>query len=449
MATVLPIPEETKDIWGSLRELLMGSPPSVMTGTNNFGGKVVDSISEMLYPKDIKDAFVGGLAGLEPGMIAANYRPTLAIQELRKLMAEEMKSRGPVGQIWEHPKLVDESLAPEIKNSIYTTKTDPIDQILRGSWYRGMGPEERNAIGSEGSSISPQVWNRIVSEPGELGSLDINNRISLPFANEMGFPLSLHNAASKSNKLGEPAGVSISMLPTKAQQFSADEFIHRVLPRYGGSPVERTVNLMTPEGRKALNDAYDVVVNRKLPEYFHPEYVQYGQYGQGFSPIKTLNKWARTNPENFGAGLETVFRREIGSFNQALSQQLQSMGKRGILYNPQRWNEYEMLMLDPKYLLPLDYRKAGEYMIPGMSNRAGFQSGMDPSTGRILEMTATPGIQKGLDQIRDFMSQNKSRLGDIYSERSWTQRLSEDNKRRLLELIDPQYRETVGNQLYQ
>ena len=57
-------------------------------------------------------------------------------------------------------------------------------------------------------------------------------------------------------------------------------------------------------------------------------------------------------------------------------------------------------------------------------------------------------FRKGLTQIQDLMAQNKSRLGDIYSERSWTERLSKENKDRILQMIDEKYREQVGQQLY-
>lgn len=349
------------------------------------------------------------------GVIHPNFRGPEQIQALRKMMAEEMKNRGLVRQ------------APgTIITPGTTLQSDPIDQILRGSWYRGMGAEERDKLAREVKRSG-----RIYQTQELLKGNPENWTLSYPYTE--GFPISLHDSASKSNKLGEPAGVSISMLPTKAQQFSADEFIHRVLPKYGGSPVDRTVNLMTPEGRKALNDAYDVVANKQ----FDPKEVH--RYLKGSIPDLVMNDLhdaiAVTTP--------------IGPFNKQLSEQLQSMGKRGILYNPHRWNEYEMLMLDPKYLLPLDYRRAGEYMLPRSSRIAGYTGGGPTLSNRqILEGSATPGVQKGLDQIRDVMAMNKSRLGDIYSERPWTQRLNEENKNRLLELIDPQYREIVGNQLY-
>jgi len=53
-----------------------------------------------------------------------------------------------------------------------------------------------------------------------------------------------------------------------------------------------------------------------------------------------------------------------------------------------------------------------------------------------------------LIELEEEMAKNKSRLGDIYSERPWTERLSKENKDRLLEMVDPEYRDAVRRQLY-
>ena len=386
----------------------------IQSGLQNFVEKGKTNPEEV-----VMDFMPGAMS-----VIKSNFRSPTAIQELRKLMAEEMQSRGPIGQVGGGTKRI---ISPE---GNYATieqiaGSDPTDQILRGSWYHGMSKEARDKVSSELFNIDPGIWNRLMDDP----RMNVRDLVA---TNETGFPISHHDAASMSGgKLGEPSGTSLSMLPTKAVSFNntGDEFIHRVLPRFGGSPQERIINLMTPEGRKALNDAYDVVANQK----FNAPYLA----------SKISGDWKG----GMHLGDTEAFLGNIGSFNQVLSEQLQSQGKRGILYNPQRWNEYEMLMLDPKYALPLDYRKFQEYGNP--SAERWRRTGNTSLPGGLDTMTATPGTRKGLSQIQDLMSQNKSRLGDVYSERPWTQRLSEENKRRLLDLIDPQYREIIGNQLYE
>lgn len=467
MALTLPITQETMDLWengwNSLKRMLTPEITSEGVGTPQSVGWVGETLAGTVMSKTPQEAFQSGLMSMTPGMIASNFRTSQMIQQLRKSMAEEMRSRGPIGQVtpsemqaWTMHKEkfpMEVVGTPEYKpfksvQSEYGPITDPIDQILRGSWYHGMSKESRNKLFGD---LPSQM-------PGESALIE---------ANRQGIPISHHDSASISNKLGEPAGVSLSMLPTKARQFSADEFIHRVQPQYGGSPIDRTVNLMTKEGRGTLNDAYDVVANKILatPTYYGAEQI---------SPLEHLAKqlnWERdvvtkgtlkgeiSHPYSYLQDKQHQFF-DTGFFNKQLSEQLQSQGKRGILYNPQRWDEYEMLMLDPKYALPLDYRKAGEYNPVKMST-VERKLAENQEYEKLIEMQksgqisswspverATPGMRQGLSQIQDLMSQNKSRLGDIYSERPWAQRLNEENKRRLLKLIDSQYREQVGNQLY-
>ena len=61
--------------------------------------------------------------------------------------------------------------------------------------------------------------------------------------------------------------------------------------------------------------------------------------------------------------------------------------------------------------------------------------------------SATPGVRRGLSQIQDLMTQNHSRLHDIYSERPWQGYLTPEVKSGLLERVGPEYREQVGNML--
>lgn len=482
MPLLWEIPEETKRLWDSMRESMRRPVESIDKATkwpfsDTVAGPGLLSAFDTMYPQDVKEGFIGGILGLAPGYIASNFRSPEQIQALRRMMSEEMRSRGPMGQVQKqspatkldpdvfnykefmdtiekNPEVVE--MVPSAfgdpidlfrrtrqRQSVPTagdisTVTDPIDQILRGSWYHGMRQPAREKVAPDliDAARHYKATGNII-DPKEVDLFGPYSR---------GFPISLHNDQSISNKLGEPAGVSISMLPTKAKDFSADEYIHRVLPQYGGPPTQRVVNLMSPEGRTALNDAYDVVANKYLNQPF-PGY----EYSTPIKEIAGLLEGPYiSTPGYTEKALEGLHNRlggavGTGPFNQQLSNQLQSQGYRGLLYNPQRWNEHEMLMLDPKYVLPLDYRPVGEY-IPGYGTQVGakgYKNFYD------IDYGATPGIRRGLDQIQDLMSQNKSRLGDIYSERPWIQRLSNENKQRLLELIDPQYREIVGNQLYQ
>ncbi len=453
---------QMKDYWQNIVRQ-SPSPPEMGTEGNTrlFGwllnrlghgisnpGQMAANFAQQMYPTTDEEMMNQSLNFAPVGMLKANYRSPEQLQKLRRMMAEEQQARGIMRQV---PKELytnasrlkpypEEALTlyPDLVQSPYQMSQfrqdrtypvpgdkftqynlDPIDQMLRGSLYHGSSQLERDAISKMAREINPDKVHHALID-----------------ANEYGFTKSLHDANSISNKLGEPAGVSLSMLPTKAAEFNNvdKEYIHRIMPLYGGPPTERVVNLMSPKGRTALNDAYDVVFNQNL---------NLDRLGRGLQ----LNI---EHPIRIPGAMEDMFVRQLpgtGEFNRALSDQLQSSGYRGLLYNPQRWNEYEMLMLDPKYALPLDYRKFQEYAHPA-AERA--KRSISLGVGMNLDtLGATPGTRKGLSQIGDLMAENKSRLGDIYQERSWTQRLSEENKQRLLEMINPQYREAVGNQLYE
>jgi hypothetical protein len=67
-------------------------------------------------------------------------------------------------------------------------------------------------------------------------------------------------------------------------------------------------------------------------------------------------------------------------FNTHLTQYLQSKGKRGVLYLPQRYNEYEMRMFDPRDVVMLDFRNLED---AGVKRFADRMYGMAPkSTAR-------------------------------------------------------------------
>ena len=197
------------------------------------------------------------------------------------------------------------------------TINDPIDQILRGSWYHGLSREARTHLPE-----NPQFTNWYAKE--NLPHSDF----ALSLANETGFPKSLHNTQSISNKLGEPAGVSLSLNPVKSgQNFSPDQYIHRVQPQYGGPPTERVVNLMTQEGRNTLNDAYDVVANSYLNAFAGKDRLR-REFFENISPnLRLLHDEPSMMLDQVMSGVQdAIGYQRIGPFNLALSDQLQSMG---------------------------------------------------------------------------------------------------------------------------
>lgn len=425
-------PENMKDILKA-RENLIGKAASYMPNVPLFlpgvepqdrptSQGLIKLLAEGIVPDPSFPQNPLPMEGALPLLIGAlkpNYRSKEAIRATRKLMAEEQRARGALNEI-NHPvnlvnrielfgypephtggfNLSEASLYPNPLKS-----ADPIDQVLRGSWYHGMSDKAR-------SKLAPELSTK------ELIAKHGSQYPELSLAYESSFPISRHDAQSISNRLGEPAGVSLSLNPTVSSEFSADDRIFRVMPLYGGPPTERTVNLMTQEGRNTLNDAYDTVANRKLMANLSDI-----RYYDALERSGALMGQVPYKPENVFFPLMG----QTGKFNQQLSNQLQFQGYRHILYNPQRHYEYEMLALDPKYALPLDYRPVSHYLdlvddylakrkLPAVDEGFGI----------------TPKAQNAIMQIDDIMAANHSRLGDIYAERPWWDRLSEPVKDTLL-----------------
>lgn len=414
---------------------------------SNISAKPVgEFLAGFIAPKTPEEAQAMAVMAAQPGIVEANFRNPAIIKALRKTMSSEMKARGPAsftmkevtpGRIvgrqdnipfditgLENPATGKQYTPEEFMTMIKTDypedlahmkwepptqveEIDPNELILRGTWWHGMSRRAREKIG-----ITP------VSSQLAGGGL--------ARAFETGFPRSHHTP-----RIGEPAGVSLSMLPTVGKNFAADEYIHRVLPLFGDNPSKKVVNLMTEGGRAVLNDAYDKALNEIL---WKP-----GQYETvGDKLVRELRYATDANYSadqafaNVRNSLNTgrEFNRE---FNALQSQKLMDQGYRGMLYNPYRggYSEYELLMFDPKHALPLDFRRLSDYapkrLTKGASTEALKAMG---KSGK--EQLATPGVQKGLGKLETGGPQ---RLGEIYQERSIVDRLTPENKQKILDAI--------------
>lgn len=113
----------------------------------------------------------------------------------------------------------------------------------------------------------------------------------------------------------------------------------RVLPRFHGQPEDAIV-----KGWKGSGD----------DELMRESYT--------YAIQQTPELWDYTKPLDYGLlkhhlpnGSE-----ERRQFNTHIAQYLQSKGKRGILYLPQRYNEYELRIFDPQDVVMLDIRKVND-----------------------------------------------------------------------------------------
>lgn len=448
----LEIPQVLRDIYGSFHEKVMAAAKGIDKPMEwpleaVAGPGIAETIAQGVAPEKIEDAFIGGILNLMPGYIAANYRTPEMIAELRRAMAAENRARGAVGQqnradlIWH--RNTNEALAPtsttngpmyDIPEVLPYKETDPLDQILRGSWFHGMRPEARQTV----LEASPgwEAFRRDLIYGDAIGSTYNTPENILSLANQYNLPASTH-ATPSYTRFGEPYGVSLSASPSIARNFSADEYIHRVQPLYGGPPTERIIPLWRPEGQKAINEGYNAAFNQFISE--GPPGVNRinslanrlnevgGKYG--LEPLEpTVEGWAT----RLGMGQP-----EASRFNTLYSKALQDQGYRGILYSPQRYGEYEMLMLDPSFVRPLDYRPLADYT-----------QSMNAPKFPITGPPGTPGARRGYAAAEPEFATGATRLSDVFNQMPWVDRINEENKRRIAELVDAQYREAVINQLF-
>jgi hypothetical protein len=390
---------------------------------------------------EYREALMGGV--MVPPMPAAIHpgnRTPEQLRLLRRLMQEEQRARGPVAlglpkpgyrypseEEWIHGF---EGLSPADARGAQIQLTelgalDPTDLYARGQFYTGMRHPTREAVKAQG-----------FADP-------------LEGVFTTGFPASDHSGGpSISSAWGEASGVSTTARASLAKQFAADRsIIHRVMPLFGGPPRERSLNLMQNEGKNALQDVYDTVFNRMAQEQGGQLLSRVGNRINSEGTIGGLSGQGVTNR------LNNILHSEAmglagGDFNRALSQELLGRGKRALIFNPNRHNEYEMLMLDPKHVLPIDYRPYQEYT-QGVESRA--KRSLDPYTylpTRWREIS--PGGRKGLEGLKPEMEEGAGRenLRYLYQERPWTQRLDQESKDQLLQWLQPELREQVGSAIH-
>lgn len=499
MAIQFPIPEGLSEIWSGGRKWLIDAlgnvlDPNKLAQPPIFQGMeagpmpgppqtLPQMIASGIMPETPKEAYESGIIGMGPmpAELATNYRTPEAIQALRRAMAAENRARGAVkwsqesnpATILQAEKNIVSKEVPDIpdgefdalklilgkypKKTVYENveryapigeanylyNPDPIDQILRGSWFHGMRPEARGGL----------TGNQII------GQTEIERaQYPLRFANAYGLPGSTH-ATPSYTRFGEPYGVSISASPSIARNFSADEYIHRVQPLYGGPPTERIIPMWRPEGQKAMNEGYNTALNQLAPELYVSKYdPTSGMKRQNLLESIADELQRQSNPNSAGLTVEQLINRPMSAiqssqtsaeqFNTLYSKALQDKGYRGILYSPQRYGEYEMLMLDPSYVRPLDYRPVKRYQYLGAGYDKQKKLAYPSIAGETPEMMMTPGAARGYSGAAPEFATGATRLSDVFSQQSWVDRINEENKRRIAEMIDAQYREQVINQLF-
>lgn len=174
---------------------------------------------------------------------------------------------------------------------------DVIKRGLKEPWFHGTNGEISQILGS---SVPPRLAKEYPTEYWELAS-----------KRAQGFDPS-RIGSSTGTRLGEPAGVSLTRDPEVARKFGT------VLRVGVDTPPSTVGQFVDPEFQRLFKEAYQ---KARLPE---------------MGPI--------TSPQDL------VSRPQM--FNQRMSDYLRSQGVEAIAYNPRRWREFELRVLDPKKAVP-------------------------------------------------------------------------------------------------
>lgn len=197
---------------------------------------------------------------------------------------------------------------------------------LRGPWFHGTKTPE-GILGLEAFGQSTPA--RIRAWEEALSQLEPHaDATDLAFAREqlgraktpLGFSPSLVGSAY-GTRLGEPAGVSLTRDLAVARKF--------------GTPLRVGVDIPP----SSVGDLLDPEVQRLLREAFT-------KGSGGITPYQ-LREAADLGYQPPGFGVDPA------QVNQAMSDYLRSKGVEALRFNPRRWNEFELRVLDPKRAIPL------------------------------------------------------------------------------------------------
>ena len=317
-------------------------------------------------------AFPGGsnVGGVVKGLKAGIRKGKPGAAELRKLMAEEFRLRGKVptqaagsdpewfsrllrgtpyhaGQYEKFPRLA-EKFNPHLGGAGNLGEPQGISLTYN--------PTE--LYGNKGAFVrKPRKWNKVAGKLQKTYA-EISNEIGVLNANiENGFVPEdkISQTKEKLRRLYDKR----RMVNTQAYKYdgveTTDSPFTRVLPRFHGAPESAVLKGWKGGGDEQLfKDAYVYALNQM--------------------PLAWSNAFGRRQIPDY-AYLSNVLADSTTKkeFNTHITRYLQSKGKRGVLYLPQRYDEYELRVFDPRDVVMLDERT--------MRDAATRRSTGDPGSG--------------------------------------------------------------------
>lgn len=146
-------------------------------------------------------------------------------------------------------------------------------------------------------------------------------------------------------RFGEPHGVSVSADPRRASAFgSTGENVLRVWPKVDPKSV---LPVWADEAHEPIIKAYMQALEHQ-PNLNDPRTVR------DFLSELNSGGWGMKYAAN---EMPSRYPHIARQFNQRLSEELEKQGIQGLLYNPHRYNEYEMRILDPRKAVPIEERR--------------------------------------------------------------------------------------------
>lgn len=239
-------------------------------------------------------------------------------------------------------------------------------QGLRGPWFHGTKFATDILPLEQGGPQTIEYLRSVLSDPNRVKgwNQDTINRMwrdlhSLEAGKSIpptGGGFSLDKVGTETGtRLGEPAGVSVTRDPAVARNFGD---ILRVGVNVPPSSVGEFVD---PEFQRVFKEAYSRAMN--LPPKLALREGMTAGYGR--------EKWA--------------------AFNQAMTDYLRSKGVEAIRYNPKRWQEFELRVLDPEKAVPLGMvypdpkRVMTRYVIGTPTPLVGYTGGFDTLREKLLQ----------------------------------------------------------------
>jgi hypothetical protein len=221
-------------------------------------------------------------------------------------------------------------------------------------------------------------------------------------------------------KFGEPFGVSLSASPFTAKSFITGTVERPILRVWPNVDPTAALPVWSPEAAGPLHRAYLDALNEKVPHIG-------GTVGHRLD-MRATSMPGKANPQWF---LEEVIRQlrnaepqTVDVFNRAISGSLGKQGVQALLMNPNRYNEYELRILDLARAIPMEARELG---VAGQGGKLPLSAHHPPASSEWewalphrFRGALTSGKAALLDQYRKALPQTSSegvlKLGDIYKQ---------------------------------